>query len=70
MLSDFNKEVAAAYGCLYESFLPGNLDMAGVAKRSAFVVDKDGIIRYIEILENPGDMPNFDAIREVLSELA
>src|SRR5258708_32899530 len=37
LLSDFNKEVSTAYGCLYDSFSFG---MKGVSKRSAFVIDK------------------------------
>jgi len=63
LLSDFNKVVSRAYGALYEDFV---LDMKGVSKRSAFVIDKNGIIRYAEVLENAGDLPNFAAIRETL----
>lgn len=66
LLSDFNKNVAASYGALYETFV---LDMKGVAKRSAFVVDKDGIVRYAEVLESAGDLPNFAAIQETLKSL-
>lgn len=64
LLSDFNKETARAYGCLYEEFGPG---MRGVAKRAAFVVDRTGYVRYVEVLENAGDLPNFTTIREVIS---
>lgn len=67
LLSDWNKETAKAYGALYDEFVLG---MKGVAKRSAFVVDKDGIIRYAEVLENAGDLPNFKAINETLAALA
>ena len=66
LLSDFNKEVAAAYGALYENFV---LDMKGVAKRSAFVIDKEGIVRYAEVLESAGDLPNFSAIQATLQAL-
>ncbi len=66
LLSDFNKEVASAYGALYEDFVMG---MKGVAKRAAFVVDKEGIIRYAEVLESAGDLPNFESIKATLSEL-
>ncbi len=66
LLSDFNKEVAAAYGALYETFV---LEMKGVAKRSAFIVGKDGQIKYAEILESAGDLPNFAAIQSVLQSL-
>ncbi len=59
LLSDFNKDVSALYGCLYHDWI---LDMKGVSKRSAFIIDKNGIIQYAEILENAGDMPNFEEI--------
>src|ERR1700712_2655895 len=48
LLSDFNKEISTAYGSLYDNFA---FDMRGVSKRSAFVIDKDGIVRYAEVLE-------------------
>ncbi|MDJ1471226.1 peroxiredoxin [Xanthocytophaga flava] len=66
LLSDFNKEVSTAYGALYENFAWG---MKGVSKRSAFVIDGDGVIQYAEVLENAGDVPDFDAIKKVLDEL-
>ncbi|MBS1660265.1 MAG: redoxin domain-containing protein [Bacteroidetes bacterium] len=66
MLSDFNKDTSAAYGSLYENFV---FDMHGVSKRSAFVIDKDGIVRYAEVLESAGDLPNFEAIQKTLAEL-
>lgn len=66
LLSDFNKEVAPAYGAFYDVFVPGKLDYKGVAKRSAFVVDKDGKIVYAEVLENAGEEPNYELILEAL----
>lgn len=66
LLSDFNKEVAKSYDCLYEEFF----GMHGVAKRSAFVVDKEGNIQYAEILESAGDLPNFQKIQETLAGLS
>ena len=67
LLSDFNKEVSTAYDTIYEVF-PA-FGMKGVSKRSAFVVDKEGIIRHTEVLENPGDMPNFKALNDLLATL-
>ncbi len=70
LLSDYEHAVTAAYGVAYEQFLPAkNLIMGGVPKRSAFVVDKSGVVQYAEILENPGDMPNFEAIKATLRAL-
>lgn len=66
LLSDFNKATASAYGCLYDDFIGY---YKGVAKRSAFVVDKEGVVRYAEVLESAGDIPNFEAIQKVLGEL-
>lgn len=66
LLSDFNKEVSAAYGSLYENFVLG---MKGVSKRSAFVVDAVGTIQYAEVLESAGDIPNFTAVKEALASL-
>lgn len=67
LLSDFNKEVSTTYGSLYDTFVFG---MKGVSKRSAFVVDKNGVIQYAEVLEKASDIPNFIAIKEVLSKLS
>ena len=67
LLSDFNKEVSKIYYCIYETFALG---CKGVSKRSAFVIDKEGIIRYAEVLENAGEIPNFTAINECLKKLS
>ena len=66
LLSDFNKEAIHAYGVVHHDFNWGYKD---VAKRATFVIDKEGIIRYIEILPNLGDFPNLDDVRKVLSSL-
>lgn len=66
LLSDFNKEVSRAYDALYEDFV---LDMKGVSKRSAFVIDKEGVVQYAEVLESAGDLPNFEAVKSTLVSL-
>jgi glutaredoxin-dependent peroxiredoxin len=66
LLSDFNKDVSAAYGSLYDEFVFG---MKGVSRRSAFVIDKTGHIRYAEVLESAGNLPNFDAVKACLASL-
>jgi peroxiredoxin len=66
LLSDFNKDVSATYGSLYDTW---KLDMKGVSKRSAFVIDKQGVVKYAEVLENASDEPNFTNIEKTLSEL-
>ena len=66
LLSDFNKEVSAMYGSLYEQFGYG---MKGVSKRSAFVIDREGIVKYAEVLEKAGDIPDFESITATLAGL-
>jgi peroxiredoxin len=66
MLSDFNKTVSKKYNALYKEFV---YEMKGVSKRAAFVVDKAGLIQYAEVLENAGDMPDFDAVKKILETL-
>ncbi len=66
LLSDFNKVVSANYDSLYLEWI---LDMKGVSKRSAFIIDKEGIIQYAEILEKAGDIPNFTDINAKLEDL-
>lgn len=65
LLSDFNKEASEAYGAIYDEFF----GMKGVSKRSAFVVDKEGVVRYAEVLDDAGNLPNFEAIKETLGQL-
>jgi peroxiredoxin len=60
LLSDFNKEVSTAYGCLYDQFV---LEMKGVSKRSAFLIDANGIIQYAEVLESAGDIPDLELLK-------
>jgi peroxiredoxin len=66
LLSDFNKEVSGAYGALYTDFAFG---MKGVSKRAAFLIDKEGIIQYAEVLENAGKQPDFGNIVSTLEEI-
>ena len=65
LLSDFNKEVSKAYGAQYETFLGLN----GVAKRSAFVIDKEGVIRYRWVSDDAKVKPNLSEIRDALKSL-
>jgi len=70
LASDYDHKVAQAYGIAYEQFAPQlNLPMGGVAKRSAFIVDKSGIIQYAESHDDPHQLPSFTAIKAKLAEL-
>ena len=65
LLSDFNKEVAEAYEVLNPDFFGAR----GVAHRSAFVVDRQGLIAYAWMTEDASILPDFDAIAGVLEGL-
>ncbi len=70
LLSDYEHKVAKAYGVAYDSFLPqSNLGMAGVAKRSAFVIDRNGVIQYAEVREDARELPDFHKIKAKLADL-
>jgi len=62
LLSDFNKEVATAYDVIYSDLI----GLKGVAKRSAFVIGKDGTIQYSWSSDDPKVLPPFDAIKAAL----
>lgn len=66
LLSDFNKEVSAAYGAQYETFL----GLKQVAKRSVFVIDREGTVRFRWVSDDAKVKPNLDEVRAALKGLA
>jgi glutaredoxin-dependent peroxiredoxin len=66
LLADFNKEASKAYHVLIENF---DYDMKGVSTRATFVIDKNGILRYAEVLSSPGDYPDMTALQKAVTAL-
>jgi peroxiredoxin len=66
LLSDFNKQVIRAYDVVYEEW---SLGMRGVGKRAVFLVDPEGYIRYMEVLENASLMPDLEELQSALRKL-
>jgi peroxiredoxin len=66
LLSDFNKDAIKAYDVVYDNFSVG---YNGVAMRSTFLIDKDGVLRYSEVLMTQGDLPDFDALKNALKSM-
>lgn len=64
LLSDFNKVASKEYEILYDSF--SKMKMEGVGKRAAFIIDKEGVIQYSEVLEDANLVPDFTQIEKVL----
>ena len=65
LLSDFNREISRSFGVLHEELM----GFHGVAKRSVFVLDPEGVVRYRWVSDDPGQMPDFDAVRTSLQAL-
>lgn len=66
LLSDFNKEASTAFDTIYDNW---HMGLRGVSKRSAFVIDKEGIIQHAEVLDNANEEPDYSAIDTVLERL-
>lgn len=66
LLSDYNKTTSQDYDSLYEQF---GFSMKGVSKRAAFVIDKEGVVQYAEVLEDASAVPDFTAIKACLEKL-
>lgn len=65
LLSDYTLAVAEAYGVLLDDFIglgPSNA-------RAVFVIDKEGIVKHVEVTKSPGDMPDLDAMRAAVAAL-
>ena len=63
LLSDLNKKTAAAYGVIF----PGLAGIGDTSARAAFVIGKDGVVKYAEQTATPKDLPNFAAIKAALA---
>ncbi len=64
LLSDLNKTVTRAYDVVLAGFGGG---MGDTSTRAAFVIGKDGIVKYAEQTPTPRDLPNFNAIKAALA---
>jgi len=64
LASDLNKKTAAAYGVLLDDLL----GLGSTAARAAFVIGKDGIVKYAEQTPTPAELPNFAAIKAALAK--
>ena len=65
LLSDFNKEVIREYGV----FNPDMIGLKGIAKRAVFVLDRDGVVRHKEVLEDARNEPNYEAVFAALTQV-
>lgn len=66
LLSDWDRTVCADYGVRYDVW-KGH---AGVAKRSAFVIDRDGTVRYRWVTDDALVLPDLDEAVAAVRELS
>jgi len=66
LLSDFNKQAIRDYGVFNEDMI----GLKGIAKRAVFVIDKEGVVRHREVLDDARNEPNYDAVFTALASLA
>ena len=67
ILSDYKREVIKAFGIQLPDF--AGLEDYSTAKRSIFILDKDGIVRYVWITDNPAVEPNYGEIEDFLAKM-
>ena len=63
LLSDFNKQVIRDYGVFNDDMI----GLKGIAKRAVFVLDKDGIVRHREVLDDARNEPDYQKVFDVLA---
>ena len=68
LLSDFNNDAIDAYGINDDDFALDGIVQQGIAKRSAFVIDADGVVQHAEVLENPGELPDLAKVKAAVAE--
>lgn len=66
LLSDFNKQAIKEFGVFNEDMI----GLKGIAKRAVFVIDKDGIVRHKEVLDDARNEPNYEKVFATLASLS
>ena len=65
LASDLNKTTTKAYDVVF----PMLAGVGDTSARAAFVIDKAGVVQYAEQTATPKDLPNFQAVKDVLAKL-
>ena len=65
LLSDFNKQVIRDYGVFNEDMI----GLKGIAKRAVFVLDRNGIVRHRDVLEDARNEPDYQKVYDALASL-
>ena len=65
LLSDYNKDVIRKYGVVN----PDMIGLKDISKRAVFVIDRNGVVRHREVLEDARNEPNYDNVKKALASL-
>jgi len=65
LLSDYNKEVIHQYDVVN----PDMIGLKDIAKRAIFVIDRDGVVRHREVLDDARNEPDYAKIQQTLASL-
>jgi peroxiredoxin len=65
LLSDYNKEAIAKYGVVN----PDMIGLKNIAKRAVFVVDRNGLVTYREVLEDARNEPDYRKLNEAIEKI-
>ena len=66
LLSDFNKQVIREYGVFNEDMI----GLKGISKRAVFVLDKDGVVRHKQVLDDARNEPDYQKVYDSLASLS
>ena len=65
LLSDFNKDVIRKYGVVN----PDMIGLKDISKRATFVIDRSGVVRHAEVLEDARNEPDYAKVKQTLAGL-
>jgi peroxiredoxin len=65
LLSDYNKRAIEAYDVVN----PDMIGLKNIARRAVIVIDKGGVIRYREVLDDARNEPDYEKLKEALKTL-
>jgi len=68
LLSDYNRETVKKYNVYHENFV--GLNGYTAAKRAVFIIDREGVIKYKWVSDDPLKEPNYDEIIAELSKIS
>jgi glutaredoxin-dependent peroxiredoxin len=65
LLSDYNKNVIRSYGVVN----PDMIGLKDISKRAVFVIDRSGVVKHREVLDDARNEPSYDKVKQALASL-